>query len=139
MGLYFGRGMGMTPYIVLILAVDVLILIAMTVHGARQGFARLFSKVVSLVASIAVVILLSSVVNGYRSGNTSNFLMGILFLVVLGAVYKVIHALILSIRFLAGLPIIAGADHVLGIVIGFMEGFAILYIGEYLLRMYLLR
>lgn len=129
----------MTSYLVLILAADVLILIGMTIHGARQGFARLFSKVVSLIASIAVVILLSSVVNGYRSGDSSNFLLGIVFLVVLGAVYKIIHTLILSIRFLAGLPILAGVDHVLGVVIGFMEGFAILYIGEYLLRMYLLR
>ncbi len=129
----------MTPYIVLILAADVLILAGMTIHGAHQGFARLISKAISLIASIAVVILLSSIVNGYRSGSTSNLLVGVLMLAILGVVYKIIHAMLTSIRFLAGLPILAGVDKVFGTALGFLEGFAVLYIGEYLLRMYLLR
>lgn len=129
----------MTPYIVLILAADVLILAGMTIHGAHLGFAGLISKVISLIASIAVVILLSSIVNGYRSGSTSNLLVGVLMLIILGVVYKIIHAILTSIRFLAGLPILAGVDKVFGTALGFLEGFAVLYIGEYLLRMYLLR
>ena len=129
----------MTPYIVLILAADVLILAGMTIHVAHQGFARLISKAISLIASIAVVILLSSIVNGYRSGSTSNLLVGVLMLAILGVVYKIIHAILTSIRFLAGLPILAGVDKVFGTALGFLEGFAVLYIGEYLLRMYLLR
>lgn len=129
----------MTPYIILILAADLLILIGMTIHGARAGFAGLISKVISLMVSIVVVVLLSSIVNGYRTGDTSNFLIGILFLVILGVLYKLIHAILTSIRFLAGLPILTGVDKILGIIAGFLEGFAILYIAEYLLRMYLLR
>lgn len=129
----------MTPYIILILAADLLILIGMTVHGAHAGFAKLISKVISLLVSITVVILLSTIVNGYRKGDTSNFLIGIVFLVILGALYKLVHAVLSSFRFLAGLPILAGVDKVLGIIAGFLEGFGILYIAEYLLRMYLLR
>ncbi len=129
----------MTPYIILILAADLLILIGMTVHGAHAGFAKLISKVISLLVSITVVILLSTIVNGYRKGDTSNFLIGIIFLIILGALYKLVHAALSSFRFLAGLPILTGVDKVLGIIAGFLEGFGILYIAEYLLRMYLLR
>lgn len=136
---YSSRRKKVTPYIILILTVDMLILIGMTVHGAHQGFARLLSKFIALIASIAVVILISSIVNGYRGENTSNFLTGIILLIVLGAVYKLIHMVVASIRFLACLPILAGIDKILGVIAGFLEGFAILYIGEYLLRMYLLR
>ncbi len=129
----------MTPYIILILAADLLILIGMTVHGAHAGFAKLISKVISLLVSITVVVLLSTIVNGYRKGDTSNFLIGIVFLIVLGTLYKLVHAVLSSFRFLAGLPILTGVDKVLGIIAGFLGGFGILYIAEYLLRMYLLR
>lgn len=129
----------MTPYIVLILAADLLVLIGMTVHGAHTGFAKLISKVISLTVSIAVVVLLSTIVNGYRKGDTSNFLIGIVFLIILGTLYKLVHAVLSSFRFLAGLPILTGVDKVLGVIAGFLEGFGILYIAEYLLRMYLLR
>lgn len=129
----------MTPYIILILAIDVLAMIAMTIHGWHKGFARLVSKVASLIAAIAVVMLISSIVSGYQKGNASNLIVGILLLIIMGVAYKVIHAILTSIRILAGLPILAGLDKVLGAAIGFLEGFAILYIGEYMLRMYLLR
>lgn len=129
----------MTPYIILILAADILVLAGMTIHGAHAGFAKMVSKVISLMVSITVVLLLSSVVNGYRKGDTSNFLIGVLFLIILGALYKLVHALLTSIRFLAGLPILAGVDKILGVAAGFLEGFAMLYIAEYLLRVYLLR
>ena len=128
-----------TPYIILILAADVVVLAGMTVHGCRQGFAGTISRVISLIASIAVIMLVSSIVQGYQNGNTSNLIIGILLLIIMGAVYKLIHAVLTSIRFLAGLPILGGLDKILGIAAGFIEGFAILYAAEYLLRMYLLQ
>lgn len=129
----------MTPYIILILAVDAAVLMVMTLQGAKRGFADTFSRVFSLIAAIAVVVLISSVIHGYRNGNLSNLIIGILLLIVLGAVYKLIHAVLTSIRFLAALPVLGIVDKVLGLVVGFLEGFALLYIAEYLLRMYLLR
>ncbi len=129
----------MTPYIILILAVDAAVLIAMTLRGAKRGFAGTFSQVFSLAVAIVVVVLVSSVIHGYQNGDRSNLIIGILLLIVLGAVYKLIRAVLTSIRFLAALPILGIVDKALGLVIGFMEGFALLYIAEYLLRMYLLR
>ncbi len=129
----------MTPYIILILAVDAAVLIAMTLRGAKRGFAGTFSQVFSLAVAIVVVVLVSSVIHGYQNGDRSNLIIGILLLIVLGAVYKLIRAVLTSIRFLAALPILGIVDKALGLVIGFIEGFAMLYIAEYLLRMYLLR
>lgn len=129
----------MTPYIILILAVDAAVLIAMTLRGAKRGFAGTFSQVFSLAVAIVVVVLVSSVIHGYQNGDRSNLIIGILLLIVLGAVYKLIRAVLTSIRFLAALPILDIVDKALGLVIGFIEGFALLYIAEYLLRMYLLR
>ncbi len=128
----------MTPYIILILTIDILVLVGMTVHGWKKGFAYLISKVISLIASIVVVMLLSSMISGYQKGNVSNLVVGVLLLVIMGVLYKVIHAILTSIRILAGLPILGGVDRVLGVAIGFLEGFSVLYIGEYMLRMYLL-
>lgn len=128
----------MTSYLILILVIDILILAGMTIHGIHKGFARLVSKMISLLVAVMVVILLSSALNGYRSGNTSNLLIGVLLLIILGVIYKIVHVILVSIRFLAGLPILAGLDKAMGAVTGFIEGFAILYLGEYLLRMYLL-
>ncbi len=129
----------MTPYIILILAVDAAVLIAMTLRGAKRGFAGTFSQVFSLAVAIVVVVLVSSVIHGYQNGDRSNLIIGILLLIVMGAVYKLIRAVLTSIRFLAALPILGIVDKALGVVIGFIEGFALLYIAEYLLRMYLLR
>lgn len=129
----------MTPYIILILAVDAAVLIGMTVHGAGKGFAEAFSKGISFIAAVVVVVLLSSMVHGYRNGELSNLVIGGLLLVILGTVYKLVHVVLTSIRFLAELPVLKGIDKLLGAVMGFLEGFAILYITEYLLRLYLLR
>lgn len=114
-------------------------MIGMTIHGAHKGFAALFSKTVSLLTAVIVVVQLSGIVNNYRTGSGSDVLIGILMLVMLGVVYKIMHAILKSIRFIAGLPVLSGADKVLGVILGFCEGFLILYIAEYLLRMYLLQ
>lgn len=129
----------MNVYIILILLVDILVMIGMTVHGVHKGFAHLFSRVISLVIAIIVVIQLSGIVNGYEKGSGSSILIGILMLIILGVVYKIIRVILGSLKFLSKLPVLSGADKVFGAVLGFFEGFAVLYIVEYLLRMYLLR
>lgn len=114
-------------------------MIGMTVHGAHKGFAHLLSQVIALIAAIAVVIQLSGIQNGYKEGNGTGILVGILMLILLGVVYKIIRVILGSLKFLSKLPILSGADKVLGAVLGFLEGFAVLYMAEYILRMYILR
>lgn len=129
----------MSVYIVLIVIVDVLILIGMTVHGAHKGFAKLFSGAVSLLIAAFAVIQISGLVNNAERGSGHGLLTGILMLIILGIIYKIVRIILSSIRFLSRLPVLSGLDKVLGVAAGFGEGFIILYVGEYLLRMYLLR
>lgn len=133
-----GKG-NLTQYMILILLVDGAVLLGMTVHGWRRGFVCLISEAVSLFASVWAAVLLSGIAAGWQGGDTSDIWSGLLFLVILGILYKVLHRILSSIRFIARLPIFSWLDAILGVVTGFAEGFAILYALEYFLRMYLLR
>lgn len=129
----------MTQYMILILIIDGLVLIGMTIHGWHKGFVSLVSEAVSLIAAIWAVVLISGAAADWREGGGEDAWLGILFLLVLGVIYKILHRILSSIRWIAGLPVINWLDAVLGVLLGFCEGFAILYALEYLLRMYLLQ
>lgn len=128
----------MESYIILLLFIEIVVMVGMTVHGAKKGFVRLFSTGISLLVSLAAVIFLSSTISSYQSGETDDFWFGILFLIILAVFYKIVHKILSSIGLIAKLPVLHGLDKVLGVILGFCEGFAILYFGEYFLRMYLL-
>lgn len=129
----------MNVYIILIILTDILVMIGMTVHGAHKGFAHLLSRVISLIVAIIVVVQLSGIVNGYEQGSGSGILIGILMLILLGVVYKIIRIVLGSMKLFAKLPVLSGADKVFGAMLGFLEGFAVLYILEYIIRIYLIR
>lgn len=114
------------------------VLVAMMTHGFHSGFAHEISGLVSLIASIFVILLIAGVIQGLRSGKASNLAVGIILLVVFGAIYRIIHIFISSVNFIARLPLINWLDSALGLVAGLLEGFAILYVLEYFLRNYLL-
>ena len=129
----------MDSYIILILLFDLAVMLGMTVHGWRKGFVRLISSALSLIVSVAVVVMISSVAGLWEEGESVSAVIGFLMLIALGVVYKLIHMVLSSIRILSELPIVSGLNRILGLILGFCEGFAILYFMEYILRLYLLR
>lgn len=128
----------MDLYIVGVAVIMLIVMIAMMTHGFHTGFARELTGLVSLIASIAVILLIAGIVQGFRSGSASNLAIGLILLVVFGVIYRIIHMFIASINFIARLPLINWLDSALGLIAGFVEGFAILYVFEYFLRNFLL-
>lgn len=128
----------MDIYLVGIVVISIIVMLSMMTHGFHTGFAHELTTLVSLVAAIFVILLISGIVNGWRSGSASNLAVGLILLVIFGVVYRLIKIFMTSINFIAGLPVIHWLDSALGLVCGFMEGFAILYVLEYFLRNYLL-
>lgn len=128
----------MDSYIILIILVDLAVMIGMTVHGWRKGFARLLTEAISLIVSVAVITMISSVMGLWDSGDTSGAVFGVVMLIGLGICYKLVKLILGSIRILSNLPVIHGLNKLLGLIVGFVEGFAILYFLEYILRAYLL-
>lgn len=130
--------MDIDVYAVGIVIVMVVIMLATMTHGFHKGFAREISGFVSLIAAMFVILLIAGVTQGFRTANASNLAVGLILFVVFGAIYKIIHLFVTSMNFIAGLPVISWLDSALGLVVGLLEGFAILYILEYFMRNYLL-
>ena len=128
----------MNWYIPLILLVSALVLLGSTVYGYHRGLASELSGLLSLIAAGFVILLIAGIVEEHGSGRVSSLLTGGILLILLAIVYRLIHVLMTSINILAKLPIIHGIDAFLGGVIGFLEGFALLYLMEYFLRTFIL-
>lgn len=128
----------MDIYVVGIALVAIIIMLSMMTHGFHTGFAHELTSLISLVAAIFVILLISGIIEGWRSGSASNLAVGLILLVIFGVVYRIVKVCMVSINFIANLPVIHWLDSALGLVCGFVEGFAILYVIEYFLRNYLL-
>lgn len=128
----------MDIYVVGIVVISIAILLAMMTHGFHKGFADEIKGLVTLVASIFVILLIAGIVEGLRGGSASNLTIGLVLLVLFGAIYRFIRIFVTSLHVIAHLPIISWLDSALGLVTGLIEGFAILYVMEYFLRNFLL-
>lgn len=126
-------------YLILIIIVAGLILIGCMKHGFRVGFAREVTAMLALGGGVLVISLLASMLEKLRSGNAGGIAAGIFLLIVLGVVYRVLHLVLNSINLLARLPVIRWLDSALGLVSGFVTGFAVLYALEFLLTRYFLQ
>lgn len=129
----------MNFYFFLIIIISVLILIGSVKHGFRKGFVHEVTAVISLTAGLLVISLLSSVIDQFHHQDMTGVIIGIILLAVFGIAYRIAHVFLTSINFLARLPIVRWLDSALGVVSGFLIGFGILYLIEFLLRNYILR
>ena len=91
---------------------------------------------VSLAAALAAVVLISGMIRE-QSGGTG-IVRGILLLIALRIIYRIIKAVLQSLHLFTRLPVLRWVDSMLGLVLGLFEGFAYLYLIEYILRYYIL-
>jgi len=125
-------------YIYVFAAVAILILLGSMIRGWNKGFIYELRAVLSLAAALAAVMVIASLRGTGGISHSTDYLTGIILLIVLGVVYKIIHAILTSIHLFARLPLIRTVDSVLGLALGFVEGFFYLYILEYALVNFIL-
>lgn len=128
----------MDIYVIGIALFCIIVMLSMMTNGFHKGFAHEVSSLISLAAAIFVILLIAGIIEGYRNGSASNLAIGLLLLVIFGVIYRLIKIFMSSINFIAGLPVIHWLDSILGLAAGLVEGFAILYLLEYLMRNFLL-
>ena len=128
----------MNIYYIIAVIAAVSILIGGIRRGWRNGFTAECNVFVSLLLAFYTVKLLAGITAGWREQNLSDIAAGLVLAGLLAVFYKIYHMLFSMISLLTKLPLISTVDSFLGIVIGFAEGFIILYCLEYILRHYLL-
>ena len=129
----------MNIYFVLFIIASIAILMGSMTRGFNHGFAKEFDNWISMIAAILSLMLISGIIRDYQNNNLSDVAAGIIMLIVFSIAYKLFHLLFASIGLIARLPLIRIADKVLGLIMGLISGFTILYVLEYLLRNYILK
>ena len=130
----------MNIYFFVIIIASVAILLGSMNRGLKKGFANRFDVLVSLVLSACIAGLLGNLWKNLRAESTSGggLLAGIVMLLFTVTLFKLFHLVFSGLDLIARLPIIRWLDSAMGLVLGLIEGFVILYLLEYLLRNYLL-
>ncbi|MBP3217097.1 MAG: CvpA family protein [Lachnospiraceae bacterium] len=129
----------MNVYFVLFLIIAIAILMGSMTRGFHRGFAREFDNWISMIAAILSLMLIAGIIRDFQNNNFSDLAAGIIMLAVFSVAYKLFHILFSSIGLIARLPLIRIVDKVLGLIMGLISGFTILYVLEYLLRNYILK
>ncbi len=112
---------------IIIMAFGICVVIGAAMRGFRLGFAKIFDKALSLVAAVAVLFFILRAVRDWNDRAIPSLLMGILMLVVLGALYRLFHFLFGALHLLTKLPILHAANKLLGAAAGAAEGVALFY------------
>ena len=117
---------------------SVIVLMSCMTTGFQKGLVREFNAWISLLAAVVSVLLLSRIVDSIRIESLSKGAEGIILLGILAGAYKLYKLFFTSLDLIAGLPFIRAIDKALGLVMGLIQGFTLLYLIEYLMRNYLL-
>lgn len=112
----------MNNYFYIAIVLIAIILIWRITAGFRKGFVReLLSLVAMALAGVSAYLILGAV-GSYLSGEIGRLIQIVLFLLVIGMLYKLIHLIFTSLKLVSKLPVVHGADKLLGAVLGLLEG-----------------
>lgn len=130
--------MGVLFWMIILIVISIAVLMAFMTHGFRKGFAHEVTALFSIGVAALVFHFLSSLVRDFLNEHISGVISAIIMLALIIFLYKIFHILFNAINFIAKLPLIHWLDAGTGLLAGLLEGFTVLYIGQYLLEHYLL-
>lgn len=110
-----------------LLILFVLILIWRAADGYKAGMAKELQSFVTLVVTAISVAVICRGVFAYREGDRLTVFLSILFLVILGVLYKILGIVFFSAKAIAKLPVIHFVDKIMGIVMGVAEVIVLLW------------
>lgn len=124
----------MDIYFYVAVAVIVLLIAWRMVAGFRKGLVRELLSLIALAIGGLSAYLILGAVGSCLNREIGRMLQIILILLVIGAVYKLISLLFTSLKLVSKLPVVHGADKLLGSVLGVLEGLAIVWYIIYWLK-----
>jgi uncharacterized membrane protein required for colicin V production len=105
--------------------------------GFKTGFVKEVEGLAAGICALVVLILISSLAIGAMGEKVSTKAMVIALLIILGCMYALFKIIFSSLKLFAGLPVINVLDHILGAAAGAAKSFLLLYIVDYLTRIWL--
>jgi len=88
------------------------------IWGFRKGFAKAVSNFIASVSTLFMLGIFLRIYYSYSKGEAMDMVISIVVLVVFGGIYGILKILAKSVKAIANLPIIAGIDKILGMILG---------------------
>ena len=129
--------MTLNLYFWLIIIISVLILVYGAGRGYRNGFVKELEGLIALVCALATLILISGLARGSVGERISTKALAIALLIVIGVFYSLCRIIFGSLKLFAGLPVIHFVDEVLGLFAGAAKAFMLLYVVDYIVKIWL--
>lgn len=124
----------MDVYFYLAVVVIMIIVIWRLAAGFKKGFVKELLSLFALgIAGVSAYLLLG-VVGSYQSREIGRLIQIVIFWLMIGVVYKLVSLLFSSLKLISKLPVIRGADKLLGALLGVLEGFVIVCYALYWLK-----
>lgn len=129
--------MTLNLYFWLIVIISVLILVYGTVRGYHNGFVKELEGLVALICALVSLILISGLARGSLGDRISTRALAIALLILIGAFYSLCRIIFGSLKLFANLPVIHFLDEVLGLFAGAAKAFMLLYVVDYIVKIWL--
>ena len=127
----------MNLYFWLIVIISVFVLVYGAVRGYHKGFVKELEGLVALSCALVSLILISGLARGTVGDHISTRALAIALLIVIGVFYSLCRIIFGSLKLFAGLPVIHFLDEVLGLFAGAAKAFMILYVVDYIVKIWL--
>ena len=105
-----------------------MIVILSMVRGFKNGMVEEIVSIISLFVAVIVVFLFGVAVTGFMDRKMNSMVVAIVFILVIGFVFKLLSILFMSLKIIAGLPVIKLLNKTAGIILGFLEGIVFIWI-----------
>ena len=92
---------------------------------------------VALILALVSLVIISGLVKGSIGETISTKALAIALLIVIGALYSLCRIIFGSLKLFAGLPVIKFADEVLGFAAGGAKALMLLYVVDYIVKIWL--
>lgn len=129
--------MPLNLYFWLIAVLSVLILVYGAVRGYHNGFVKEVEGLAALILALASLLLISGLARGAIGDRISTKALAIALLIVIGLLYSLCRIIFGSLELFAGLPVIRFLDEVLGLAAGAAKAFMLLYVVDYIVKIWL--
>ncbi len=98
------------------------------IRGYDKGFVKGIREFIALVVTLIVLLVLYFIYCSFQNQSIASLVLLVLALIIIGAVYNIIHMLLGSVSLLTHLPILRWLDSVLGACLGLCGAVIIIWI-----------
>ena len=112
---------------VTLLIVFSIIVLAM-IHGFKKGLTKELSSLISWAVTLFVMTLVIMLYTSFSASESKNMVLTVVMLVITAITYSVIKFIFKPAKIIAKLPLFRFLDQVLGLLIGILEGFILVWL-----------